>query len=210
MEAPAVLIKRLIHSSVPMIYSSLSECVSFRFWSLPHTAAHVSNKSKHAVLLLSCPNNPLNVHHVGPHLIAHTDTAITCCVRAVAVLEFCIHTHRHEFISIIQWPVGRTIGLVLKEVQVPLSALIKPVHKTTDCFSCYVSLTSAPPTSMCPKQNRAFFMSQNWYKIQSIPPEEWKLGRGVTTSAKRGLEVCSWYGPIRATWWNEHCEMIPC
>lgn len=97
-----------------------------------------------------------------------------------------------------------SVDLVLKKVQVPLSALIKPVHKTTDwLFSFYVSLTSILPTSMCSKQNRAFFMSQNWYKILSILPDEWKLGHNVTASTKAGLDICSWYGHICATRWNE-------
>lgn len=33
---------------------------------------------------------------------------------------------------------------------------------------------------MCPKQNRAWFMSQNQYKIHSIPPDEYKQGHNVT------------------------------
>lgn len=143
--------------------------------------------------------------HTSLHMLIQPLPANISAICAAVILEFCVHIHHYEFISIIHQPVDTTLQVwCWRRSNFPLSALIKPAHKTTDCCSCYVSLTSTLPTSMWPKQKQGlFFMSHSCYKIHSIPHEEWKLGRSVTTAAKTGRGVCSRYGQLRATRWND-------
>lgn len=130
-------------------FITLSQCVSLSSFTAdrkPIWAIKVNT----LFFLLSCPNNSLNVNHVGPHLIAHTQTVIICphvsCVHCSTLWILKAQISQRVYFHNTSQPCGQNpLDLGVEEAPSPVISTDKACSRPRPLFflSCIINQHSA-------------------------------------------------------------------